>query len=112
MLKHPKGQGSRHNICMFFIQVSTLTTEYGMLDVDESFSFQEEIWYYLEGCHSFKIEKKMHQVLGGGLTVVTASWLHQGSPVLSINNLRGPFRPFSCNMRGLLLEIFGPNSRL
>ena len=83
-----------------------------MLDVDESFSYQEEVWYYLEGCHSFKIEKKMHQVLGGGLTVVTASWLHQGSPVLSINNLRGPFRPFSCNMRCSLLEIFGPNSRL
>ena len=51
----------------------------------------------------------MHQVLGGGLTVVTASWLHQGSPVLSINNLRGPFRFFSCNMRCSLLEIFGPN---
>ena len=92
----------------FYVFYSVFHFNNWVWNVGRSFFFQEELW----GRHSFKIEKKMHQVLGGGLTVVTASWLHQGSPVLSINNLRGPFRFFSCNMRCSLLEIFGPNSRL
>ena len=51
---------------------------------------------YIKNISKYTLSPKNADQVGGGGLLEAASWLHQGSPLLSIKSFRGPFRCFSC----------------